>query len=59
MTTRYEVRSGSEWVRCTRATTENMKAGWLHYELPDGTVGIARESNWREAKEAKKKGRGK
>lgn len=42
---RYEVKSGERWIRCKRASPQ--KANWLHFELRDGTVGLARPGNWR------------
>ena len=42
---RYEVKSGDQWVACKKAAT--VKNGWLHYELRDGTNGLARPERWR------------
>ena len=47
---RYQVRCWAihvwAWVPCTKA--EPQPSGWLHYELADGTVGLARPGTWRE-----------
>ena len=47
----YEVRwpgdlpGGKEYVRVSNA--KEVKDGWLHYELKDGTNGLARPGTWR------------
>lgn len=51
---RYEVRFGSDiapqWILAKKAA--HMKRGWLHYELRDGTIGLAKPGTWR-VKESK------
>ena len=42
---KYEVREGSEWYRCKKG--EPQSSGWLHFELSDGTIGLAQPKNWR------------
>ena len=43
---KYEVYiSNGEWEQCKKAVPE--PSGWLHYELKDGTIGLARPENWR------------
>ncbi len=47
----YEVKSGSEkhgdlnWIRVSDA--KEVDQGFLHYELKDGTNGLARPGTWR------------
>lgn len=43
-----EVLIAKEWHRCKRAVKQ--PSGWLHYELADGTNGLAQPKNWRVAK---------
>jgi hypothetical protein len=45
---KYEIRAGQAWIRCKKAQLQPSK--WLHYELHDGTNGIAKPGSWREAK---------
>jgi len=42
---KFEVCIGKEWCKCRKAVA--MPSGWLHYELYDGTVGLAQPKNWR------------
>lgn len=48
---KYELKDGNGWIRATKATTNGMKPGWLHYELKekDGsiTTGLAGSDKWR------------
>lgn len=44
---KYQVQNSQKWETCTKATTDGMKVGWLHYELSDGTNGLARPGTWR------------
>jgi hypothetical protein len=46
--TKYQLKDGDNWETCKKATTSGMKEGWLHYELEDGTIGLARPGTWRE-----------
>jgi len=40
-----QVRVGQDWV--TVKKFEVQESGWLHYELFDGTIGLAAPKNWR------------
>jgi hypothetical protein len=47
---RYEIYVGTEkgvklWERPVKAV--ELPSGWLHYELKDGTNGMAQPKNWR------------
>lgn len=44
---KYEVfyRGIGEWLKCKAAVPQ--PSGWLHYELWDGTNGLARPGAWR------------
>jgi hypothetical protein len=41
----YEVKDGDAWIRVSDA--KEVKQGFLHYELKDGTNGLARPGTWR------------
>jgi hypothetical protein len=41
----YQVKSGESWLTCRFASVQ--PNGWLHYELPDSTNGLARPGTWR------------
>ena len=41
----FEVEFGKEWERVTDAV--EVRQGFLHYELKDGTIGLARPGTWR------------
>ncbi len=45
---RYELvyDNGAATERCKKAV--EVKLGFLHYELADGTIGLARPGKWRE-----------
>lgn len=43
--TKYEVKCGGEWVTAERA--KEVRQGFLHYELKDGTNGLAQPGSWR------------
>ena len=46
MKTKYQVHtSKGVWLTCKVAQPTS---GWLHYELDDGTIGLARPRKWRE-----------
>jgi hypothetical protein len=45
----YEVANGLDWLLCKIA--EEQPSGWLHYELRDGTIGLARPGRWRKAEQ--------
>jgi hypothetical protein len=36
------------WEHPTKAAEQS--SGWLHYELKDGTIGLAQPKNWRYSK---------
>lgn len=42
---KYQVLIAGEWCKCRKAVA--MPSGWLHYELYDGTVGLAQPKNWK------------
>lgn len=42
---KYQVLIAGEWCKCRKAVV--MPSGWLHYELSDGTVGLAPPKNWK------------
>ncbi len=44
-TTKYEIRDGDGWITAAKAVP--VKKGWLHYQLRDGTNGLAQPKNWR------------
>lgn len=49
---KYEIEVAGEWYRCKKAAEQfNPRSGesngWLHYELSDGTNGLARPGKWR------------
>lgn len=41
-----EVRIGDEWCKVEKSSLI-LASGWLHYELLDGTNGLAQPKNWR------------
>ena len=47
---RYQVLSGGDsngqWINCKKAVPQPSR--WLHFELRDGTNGLARPGRWRE-----------
>jgi len=46
MKTKYQVHTTKGvWLTCKVAQPTS---GWLHYELDDGTIGLARPGKWRE-----------
>jgi hypothetical protein len=47
----YQVRDGEDWLTCLKAVEQS--SGWLHYELRDGTNGLAQPKNWRKLLEEK------
>lgn len=50
MKPRIQVRCGTSWIAVMRS--EKQPSGWLHYELQDGTIGLAQPKNWREEPES-------
>jgi hypothetical protein len=57
----YFVRDGDGWIKCRVAVeahkaTRPQPSGWLHYELEDGTVGLAQPKNWRQEELPQNKG---
>jgi len=45
---KYQIRiADDEWETAKKA--EEQPSGWLHYELRDGTNGLAQPKNWRKA----------
>ncbi len=42
----YQIREGKMWRTCTTAEPQP-PSGWLHYELWDGTIGLAPPNKWR------------
>ncbi len=47
MPKKYEILNKRTWVTCKKANPTG-KNGFLHYELYDGTNGLARSGTWRE-----------
>jgi len=45
--TNYYLADKAGWERCKKATEGGMKPGWLHYELADGTIGLAKPGSWK------------
>ena len=45
MKTIYYVKDGEKWVRCWKAV--EIKRGFLHYEMRDGTNAFARPGTWK------------
>lgn len=45
MIQKYQIKDGDGWETCRKAAPQ--KPGWLHYELRDGTIGLAYGDKWR------------
>lgn len=41
----YEILDGGKWIKVKKA--QEQSSGWLHYELKDGTIGLAPKKKWR------------
>ena len=52
---RRQVKCCGEWITCKVSKTSGLEEGWLHYELRDGTNGLARPGTWRVAPDTQKK----